>query len=430
VNAVLTLCAEECLDGAAESGRRLARGEARPLEGIPFGLKDVIATRGIRTTGGSTIYRDYVPSESAVHVDRLQAAGAVLLAKLQTIQFAFGDNPHYGPTRNPWSLEHSPGASSSGSGASVAARELPLAVGTDTGGSIRVPAAFCGVVGFKATYGRVPRHGVMAQSWTLDHIGPMTRTVEDAALMLQAMAGHDPRDPTSAREPVPDWAAALHEGVRGVRLGVPSDWFFDVCDSEVAAATRAAVDVLVGAGATAVEVPLPNARLADTIGWTIMYAEFASLHEVTFDRLDDYGPGMTRQLLASSQFVSAQDYLRSLRARHLLQLDFEAAFEQVDALVVPGICALAPRLDATGLVIDGVEHPWVPTSARTTLIFNLAGIPALSVPAGFGRDGLPLGIQVAARPYAEATCLRVGHAFQELTDHHTSAPPLVATAAA
>lgn len=428
VNAVLTLCAESGLRAAAAAERRYRSGDARPLEGLPFGLKDIIATAGVRTTGGSTIYGDYVPAESATCVARLEAAGALLLAKLQTIQFAFGDNPHYGPTRNPWNLEHSPGASSAGSGAALAARELPLALGTDTGGSIRVPAAFCGITGLKPTYGRVPRTGVMAQSWTLDHIGPMTRSAEDAALMLAALGGFDPADPTSARAVAGRYVEALSDGVAGLRVGVPTNYFFDICSRDVETATRAAVQALAAAGATIVEVELPHARLSDAIGWTIMYAEFASLHEVTLDRLADYGEGsMSQQLLASSQFVSAQDYLRALRTRHLLQLDFEAAFAQADVVLTPGIVTVAPRLDAAGLDVDGASHPWVPTIARTTLIFNLVGIPVVSVPSGFDGAGLPTGIQIAARPYDEETCLRVAHAYQQLTDHHRVLPPLLTT---
>lgn len=429
VNAVMTLLAERCLEGAKRAAERWVSGRAGLLEGVPLGLKDVVATAGIRTAGGSKIYADHVPTESAAVVERLEAAGALVLAKLQTIEFAFGDNAHYGPTYNPWDLTRSPGASSSGSGAALAARELPLAVGTDTGGSIRIPASFCGVLGLKPTYGLVSRRGVMAQSWTLDHIGPMARTAGDVALMLTAMAGYDARDPTSARAGSARYLETLDAGVEGLRLGVPRDWFFDVCDPEVEAAVREAAAVLAGEGAQLVEIDLPHARLADAIGWTIMYAEFASLHEVHLDRLNDFGAGLTRELLASSQFVSAQDYLRALRARHLLQLDLEEAFRQVDALVVPGAIAVAPRFDDWTLMVGQEEHPW-PTIARTTLIFNLAGVPALAVPSGFNREGLPTGLQVAARPFDDATVLRVAHAFQRATEHHLRVPLLLPGGAA
>jgi aspartyl-tRNA(Asn)/glutamyl-tRNA(Gln) amidotransferase subunit A len=425
VNAVVTLCADTCLEQARDSQRRWRAGTPRPLEGLPVGLKDIIFTAGVRTTGGSVIYGDLVPATDAVVVERLRAAGALVLAKLQTYEFAMGDNSHYGPTRNPWRLDHTPGGSSTGSGAALAARELPLAVGTDTGGSIRVPASFCGVVGLKPTLGLVSRRGVMLQSWTLDHVGPMTRSVADAARMLAAMAGHDPLDPASIRGPTGGYQQALDAGVRGMRIGVPAEWFFDLVDPEVEAATREALAILAERGASVVEVPLPSARLSDVIGWTIMYAEYAALHEDTFDRLEEYSAPLSQQLLASSPFVSAVDYARSLRALHLVQRDFETAFEQVQALVVPGMVGVAPRLEDMRFQIGDRGYEWGELVARTTMIFNLAGIPALSLPAGLHSSGLPMGIQVAARPFDEATCFQVGQVYERATGHHRLAPPLL-----
>jgi aspartyl-tRNA(Asn)/glutamyl-tRNA(Gln) amidotransferase subunit A len=425
VNAVVTLCADACLEQALASLRRWREGTPRPLEGLPVGLKDIISTAGVRTTGGSVIHGDLVPTADAAVVERLTAGGALVLAKLQTYEFAMGDNGHYGPTRNPWRLDRTPGGSSTGSGAALAARELPLAVGTDTGGSIRVPASFCGVVGLKPTLGLVSRRGVMLQSWTLDHVGPMTRSVADAALMLTAMAGYDPLDPASIRSPAGGYQQALAAGVEGMRIGVPADWFFDVVDPEVEAATRHALAVLSEQGASVVEVPLPTARLSDVIGWMIMYAEYAALHEGTFDRLEDYSAPLSQEILVSSQFVSALDYARSLRALHLVQRDFESAFEQVQALVVPGMAGVAPRLDDMRFEIGGRGYEWGELVARMTMIFNLAGIPALSLPSGLHSSGLPMGIQVAARPFDEATCFQVGQAYEHATGHNLPAPPLL-----
>jgi aspartyl-tRNA(Asn)/glutamyl-tRNA(Gln) amidotransferase subunit A len=425
VNAVVTLSSETCLEQARDSLRRWREGAPRPLEGLPVGLKDIIFTAGVRTTGGSVIYDDLVPANDAAVVERLRAAGALVLAKLQTYEFAMGDNSHYGPTRNPWQLDHTPGGSSTGSGAALAARELPLAVGTDTGGSIRVPASFCGVVGLKPTLGLVSRRGVMLQSWTLDHVGPMTRSVADAARMLAAMAGHDPLDPASIRGPAGGYQQALDAGVRGMRIGVPAEWFFDVVDPEIEAATMEALAILAERGASIVEVPLPSARHSDVIGWTIMYAEYAALHEDTFDRLEDYSAPLSQQILVSSQFVSAVDYARSLRALHLVQRDFEAAFEQVQALVVPGMVGVAPLLADMRFRIGDRGYGWGELVARTTMIFNLAGIPALSLPAGLHSSGLPMGIQVAARPFDETTCFQVGQAYEQATGHHLLAPPLL-----
>jgi aspartyl-tRNA(Asn)/glutamyl-tRNA(Gln) amidotransferase subunit A len=424
VNAITTMVVDRCRELAVESGKRWMSGDPRPLEGVPFGLKDVITTAGVRTTGGSRLYARHVPTETAAVAERLEAAGGLMLAKLQTFELAFGTTTDFGVTHNPWDLGRTPGGSSSGSAAAVAARTLPLAIGTDTGGSIRIPASFCAVTGLKPTYGRIPRHGIFPLSWTLDHAGPMTRSVEDAALSLAVMAGFDARDPTSEGPPVEDYAGALAGGVKGLRVGVPTDWFFDLCDPQIEAATRHALATLAAAGARLVDIPLPNAKLAEPIGWMVMYAECASLHEGTLDRLDEYGKEF-REFLVSAQFVSAADYLKGLRARRVVQQDFESAFGKVDALITPGAISVAPRLDDMLSVIGDRGYPWADVISRTTFIFNVTGLPALSIPAGLNREGLPVGIQVVARPFDEATCLRVGHAFQQLTDHHLAVPELV-----
>jgi aspartyl-tRNA(Asn)/glutamyl-tRNA(Gln) amidotransferase subunit A len=423
VNAVLTLTVERAVDAAKASAERWARGEARPLEGVPYGLKDIIATAGIRTTGGSAVYADWVPGSSAALVDRLEAAGAALLAKLYTFEFAGGANA---TTCNPWDLERTAAGSSSGSVAAVAARELPLTIGTDTGGSIAIPAAFAGVTGLKPTYGRVPRSGIMPLSWTLDHAGPITRSAEDAALALQVIAGWDAGDPRSGRAEVPDYTAGIDGGVDGLRIGVPTDWFFDVCDPEVAAATHEAARELERAGATVHEVALPSTRQVQlhAIELTLVYAEMSSLHSVTLDRLDEYGPEYQR-LLARGQFVHAADYLHALRARHLVQLDFERAFEAVDAMLVPGCVCVAPRHDHMVAKIGDEELPLLDVISRTTAVFDIVGLPTITVPSGLDAQGLPMGVAVATRPYDEATCFRVAHAFQRLTGHHRQLPRLL-----
>lgn len=421
--AVLTLLVERSRAQAAESTRRWAAGQARPLEGIPYGLKDIIATAGIRTTGGSPLYARYIPPRSATLASRLEAAGAVLVAKLQTFEFAAGSNA---TTSNPWDVQRWAAGSSSGPAAAVAGYELPLTIGTDTGGSIAIPAAFCGIVGLKPTFGRIPRTGIMPLSWTLDHAGPMTRTVLDSALALQVMAGHDPADPTSATAPVDDYTGRIGAGLDGIRLGVPTDWFFDVCDPQVEQATRAAISLLTEHGATAKEVAFPSTHLVDlhAMELTIVYAEAASLHEVTFERLREYGPEF-QHLLTRAQFTSAVDYLKALRARHLLQLDFQRAFEEVDAVIVPGGVCVAPRHDHLVAAIGAGERPLIDVVSRPTAVMDIVGVPALTFPAGFDDTGLPIGIQVAAAPYAESMCLRIAHAFQQLTDYHRRRPELV-----
>ncbi|MBV9327949.1 MAG: amidase [Chloroflexi bacterium] len=423
VGAVLTLLVERSIARAEESTRRWREGEARPLEGIPFGLKDIIATKDIRSTGGSPLYTGYVPTQSATLAERLEAAGGVLVAKLNTFEFAAGSNA---TSSNPWDLDRWPAGSSSGSTVAVAAHELPIAIGTDTGGSIAIPAAFCGVVGLKPTFGRIPRTGIMPLSWTLDHAGPLSRSALDAALVLRVMAGADPRDPTSASTPVDDYAGGINAGLDGIRIGVPTDWFFAVCDPQVELATRAAIRLLEQHGARVGEVPFPSTRRVDlhAIELTIIYAELASLHEVTFDRLEQYGEEF-QHLLVRAQFTSAVDYLKALRARHLVQLDFQNAFAQFDALIVPGGVCTAPRHDQLVAKLGSEERPLIDVISRPTAVMDITGIPALTIPAGFDRLGLPIGMQIATRPYDEATGLRIGHAYQQLTDFHRVLPPIV-----
>jgi aspartyl-tRNA(Asn)/glutamyl-tRNA(Gln) amidotransferase subunit A len=428
LNAVLTLLVERALDSARESTDRWMRGNPRPLEGIPYGLKDIIATAGIRTTGGSALYADWIPGENATLVDRLEASGAILLAKLYTFEFAGGANA---TTCNPWDLERTAAGSSSGSVVAVAGRELPLTVGTDTGGSIAIPAAFAGVTGLKPTYGRVPRTGIMPLSWTLDHAGPIARSTLDAALALQAMAGWDPRDPTSGTAAVPDYTTPIERGVEGLRIGVPTDWFFDVCDPEIAAATHQAIRELERAGAVVREVALPSTRQVQlhAIELTVVYAEMSSLHSATFDRLEAYGPEFQR-LLTRGQFVHAADYLHALRARHLVQRDFEHAFDSVDALIVPGCVCVAPRHDHMAAKIGDQELPLLDVISRTTAVFDITGMPTITIPSGLDRQGLPMGIAVATRPYDEVTCFQIAHAYQQLTGHHQLTPPVVEADAA
>jgi aspartyl-tRNA(Asn)/glutamyl-tRNA(Gln) amidotransferase subunit A len=429
VNAVLTLCAERAVADAAVSDGRWAAGTARPLEGVPFGLKDIVATAGIRTTGGSSIYGDLVPGEDACLAARLSAAGGVLLAKLTTFEFAFGgeDNTHYGPMRNPWDPGRTTGGSSGGSGGAIAAREMPLAIGTDTGGSIRLPAAYCGITGLKPTYGRVPRHGVMGLAWSLDHAGPMTRSVADAALMMDVIAGGDRRDPHAPDVPVAAHRAALTGDVAGLRVGVPTAWFFDRLHPDVAAACDAALAVLASVGATVVPVDLPGIELAERAGWTILAAECASYHEVTFDRLGDYDETFATRLV-DAQFVSAVDYLAAQRYRSVVQAGMTAAFRTVDVLLTPGTPTVAPRFGEMLVDLGEESVPWLDVAARCTFPFNVTGMPALTVPAGLDHGGLPVAIQLAARPFDDVTCLRVGHAFQQATDHHLTVPGQVAAA--
>ncbi len=428
VNAVLTLCEERARADAGVSDARWADGTARPMEGIPFGLKDIISTAGIPTTGGSSIYADFVPDEDACLTSRLSEAGGVLIAKLMTYEFAFGGevNTHYGAMRNPHDLSRTTGGSSGGSGGAIAAREMPLAIGTDTGGSIRLPAAYCGITGLKPTYGRVPRHGVMGLSWTLDHAGPMARSVADVALMLDAIAGGDPRDPHAPDIAVPDHLGGLGGSIAGMRIGVPTAWFFERLHPDVRQACDDALEVLVSLGCEVVPVELPGIELAERAGWTIMAAESASYHEGTFDRLDEYDERFAERLV-SSQFVTALDYLAAQRYRSVVQESMGRALASVDVLFTPGTPTTAPRLGVMEADLGDEIVPWLEVAARCTFPFNLTGMPALVLPSGLDRHGLPMSIQLAARPFDDLACLRVGHAFQTATEHHRVAPALAAS---
>jgi aspartyl-tRNA(Asn)/glutamyl-tRNA(Gln) amidotransferase subunit A len=425
VNAILLRLAEQAMAQAADSTQRWQRGEARPLEGVPFGLKDIIATAGVPTTGGSSLYRDWVPDESASLAERMLDAGGVLLAKLGTFEFAMGgpQNQPFGVVHNPWDLERSPGGSSTGSAAAVAAREMPIAIGSDTGGSIRIPAAWCGVVGVKATFGRVPRHGVMGLSWTCDHAGPLTRTVADAALTLGVISGYDARDATSSHAPVGDYVAACRRPVAGLRFGVPTNWFFDDVHPEVSAAFETAVATLEAAGMERVAVAIPMLEHVEAVGWTIIQAEIASLHEGHLPTIEDRD-SQSITTLANAPFFAATDYLRALRVRSLIHADMESAFEQCDVLAIPGSSAVASPL-ATMLCDVGRAEPmhWMEVNARYTLPFNVTGQPALVMPMGF-VDGLPVSLQIVGRPFDEETTFAVAAAYESVSRHHLVSPAL------
>jgi aspartyl-tRNA(Asn)/glutamyl-tRNA(Gln) amidotransferase subunit A len=392
---------------------------------VPYGLKDIIATPGVTTTGGSALYRDWVPERGAVLADRLAEAGGVLIAKLQTFEFACGGaaNKTYGPVRNPWDLSRTTGGSSSGSGAAVAAGMVPLAIGTDTGGSIRIPAAYCGITGLKPTYGRVPRAGVMGLSWTMDHAGPMTRSVRDCALTLEVIAGHDPSDPTSSPRPVPAYGRPPAGAAAGIRVGRPSGYLLEMMHPDVGAAFEASLAALADAGATIVDVELPSIHLAEVAGWMVIYAEMFAYHEDHIPGIDDrdeMGAGM----LARTPFVSAADYIRALRMRTVVQREMEQVFGDIDALASPGATTIAPQLE--NMLVDTGEEQvdWLSVATRTSLPFNFTGQPGLCMPMGT-VGGLPVSLQLVGRPHDEQTLFALGVAYQTCTNHHLARPPIL-----
>jgi aspartyl-tRNA(Asn)/glutamyl-tRNA(Gln) amidotransferase subunit A len=410
LNSYITVMVDQALDDAASADRAIERGaNLGPLHGVPIGLKDLYQTRGVRTTGGSKILADWVPETDSTVTARLRRAGAIIVGKQNMHEFAFGvstDNPHYGRALNPWSAGHSPGGSSGGSAAAVAAGLGYASMGSDTGGSIRMPASMCGVVGHKPTYGLVSRHGVLPLAWSMDHAGPFGRTVADVALVMNAIAGHDPRDPASANRIVVDYAASLEHGSNGMRIGVLSEYLGDDVAADVRAAVRASVDALAREGATIREVSMPTARYALGASTAMLFAEAAAVHERWLrERPADYGADVLDRLRAGAR-LSATHYLKGQRARRMMLDEATRLLENVDVLVCPSVPrgALPWELTATN---DGRD-----ASVRFTRLFNILGLPACSVPCGLGADGLPMGMQIVGRPFEDATVFRVARAHE------------------
>jgi aspartyl-tRNA(Asn)/glutamyl-tRNA(Gln) amidotransferase subunit A len=449
VRAFLAIDEQEALEQARAAdeqlvARRGAASAAASLLGIPLAIKDVISTQGLTTTCGSRMLETYVPPYDATTVVRLKEAGAVLLGKTNCDEFAMGssnENSAFFPTRNPWDLTRVPGGSSGGSAAAVAAGEALGTLGTDTGGSIRQPASLCGVTGLKATYGRVSRYGLVAFASSLDQIGPFARTAHDCATLLGVIAGGDPHDATAAPEPVPDYLAALDGDVRGLRIGVPREYFVEGMEPGVEAAIRAAIAVLRDSGATIVDVSLPHTKYALPVYYIIAPAE-ASANLARYDgvryglRVPDetywaeleqtrgagFGAEVRRRIMLGTYALSAgyydAYYRRAQQVRTLIRRDFERAFAQVDLLAAPTSPTVAFPIGAKA------DDPLAMYLADVcTLPVNLAGVPGLVVPCGFSDD-LPVGLQLIGRPFDEATLLRAGDAYQRVTDWHTRRPPL------
>lgn len=409
LHAFVTVTDESALEQAKQAERDIMAGQYRgPLHGIPIVHKDIVYTAGIRTTASSKLLEQFVPDHSATVAERLAEAGTVLLGKVHTMEFACGDSP----TRNPWNTDRSPGGSSSGTGASVAAGLAFMGTGTDTGGSIRFPAAYCGIVGMKPTYGRVSRHGIFPLGWSLDHAGPITRSVKDAAISLQAMAGYDPRDPSTAALPVPDYASGLRESLEGVKIGIPSPYYDDL-DPDVGAAVEQSIDTMTKLGAVVVPLDLPVFDHAAGAQWAVMLSEMASIHDEWFEtRASEYGPALNR-LLPLARDISAVTYLRAQRARQQIRRQFLEVLEGVDALITPTAPNPAPLFDQPLMKLGCLTMPT-----------NAVGLPSLALPCGFSSDGMPVSMQIIGRPFDETTVFAVGHAYEMNTEWHDRHPSL------
>lgn len=416
LRAFITIYDDEALIDAGQADQRLAAGESRgPLDGIPVAVKDNLYMRGRTTTMGSKIHADFVPEYTATAVERLQAAGAVIIGKTNMHEYALGattDNPYYGTCRNPWDSTRIPGGSSGGSAAAVAAKMVPGTLGSDTSGSIRIPASMCGVVGLKPTYGRVSRHGCFPEAWTLDHVGPIAATVSDAALILDAISGWDPKDPATLRRPPTETFRSLRSDLTGTVIGVEEDFYFAGVDDAIAALVRAAIGRLQERGATIREVSIGG--LQDSIyALTIIdTSETTTVHQQSLrERPRDYGSEV-RFLLECGALPSAVDYLTAQQIRERLREEVRATFREVDVLVGPTIPLTAPRIGEETATINGVEIDLISCLIRLVGPANLLGLPSLSVPCGFAGD-MPVGLQIIGQPLSEQDVLNIGLAVEQ-----------------
>lgn len=411
LNAFITLTGDRARQAAAVAEAEIKAGKKRgPLHGIPYALKDIYDVAGVRTTAHSKLLIDNVAREDAITTAKLEAAGMVLLGKLSTHEFARGgptDALPFPNAKNPWNTAHFAGGSSSGSAVAVASGMVGLAMGSDTGGSIRLPATFCGLVGMKATYGVISRRGVVPLSFTLDHAGPLTRTVEDCALAMQVLAGYDPGDPGSAREAVPDYSADLQKGVAGLTIGRARAYDIEAgVDAEMMAAVDAAAEKWRALGATIVDVVLPSKQRMDACIQTILLAEGFAIHgEWLRTRPQDYGR-VTRERLMMGAFVTGGEYVQAQRLRRIITAEVDAVLAGCDAILCAGNPTAAPR------VVDVDEGPFR-RSHPITGPFNATGHPGLALPCGFGASGLPLGLQLIGRSYAEPMLLRIAQAYEQ-----------------
>ncbi|MCH7605735.1 MAG: Asp-tRNA(Asn)/Glu-tRNA(Gln) amidotransferase GatCAB subunit A [Chloroflexi bacterium] len=432
LNSFITILHDQARDQAKEQEAALARGEYRgPLQGIPIGIKDNIATAGIRTTVGSKVLSDNVPDEDAEVVRRCKDAGAIILGKENLEEFAAGatsNNPHFGAVHNPWALDHIPGGSSGGGGANVAAGVTFASLGTDLGGSVRLPGTFCGVVGLKQTFGRVSQRGLLVTSFNGDHIGPMTRSVHDSALVLQAIAGHDPLDPSTVPVPVSDYAASVGKNLRGMKMGIPANYYFDLVDDEVERAVRQAIADLEELGVEIREVSLPSMKYAAALRFTGMADSVVTHEPYISSNRQDYGPDTLYRTLAG-QFVLGRDYSKAMKVQRIIKEEHARVLQDVDFLVTPTAPVAAPPIDAKYISLDGTDYrvrgPGSGMISQNTSPMNATGLPAITVPCGFTEGGLPIGVQFIGRPFDESSLFQVASGYEAVSPAQGRWPAMV-----
>jgi aspartyl-tRNA(Asn)/glutamyl-tRNA(Gln) amidotransferase subunit A len=435
LNAFVTVAREHALQTARElDAERRTGGLRGPLHGIPIALKDNIDTEGIRTTGASALFRDRIPEQDACAVARLRKAGAIVLGKLNLHEFALGGTnavTYFGPVRNPWAMDHHPGGSSGGNAAAIAAELCLATLGTDTGGSIRIPASYCGIVGLKPTAGRVSNRGAIPNSWTFDTVGPMCKTVEDAGLVLGAIAGYDPLDPTSVNVPVADYVRTIRAPTSKLRVGIPRTPFYDNLEPEVAKAVDAALVVLRDIVADVRPIELPA---SPGLG-AVANAEIYAYHAPWVSKTPELYQEATRRIVLGGANSKSDTYIQGLRRVELARREIADAFVSIDVVVTPtttGVTSLIPQQAPTQTAAAAAPLPAAPAPSgggapgfRNTSYFSFYGLPAISVPCGFTASGLPIGLQISGAPFAESTVLAVAHAYEQATDWHARRPPLL-----
>jgi len=419
INAYVTICREESLRQAKIAESQINSGvDLGTLHGIPIAIKDVIETEGIRTAAGSKIFSNFVPKQDATVIGRLKSGGAIIIGKTQAHEFAL-DGPV--PTRNPWNLDKIAGGSSSGSAAAVAISSCLGALGTDTGGSIREPASFCGLVGLKPTYGRVSKTGVIPASWSLDHVGPITKSVRDCALILESISGYDRSDPASTNGRVSKFTADLDGEISNLRIGIPENYFFEEVDDEVLSTVRKAIQELEALGAQTSSINFPMApEIMDTYS-KILFSEVSAYHETFFrERSQDYSQE-ARSLIELGFFIPAVQYIRAQRLRGLLMKRVLELFVKVDLIVTPTLPIIAPNIGTTRVMINDIEND-LGVTTRNLAPFNLLGLPAITLPCGFSIKGLPIGMQIIGRPFEESTLLRLSNCYEKATNWNDRSP--------
>jgi aspartyl-tRNA(Asn)/glutamyl-tRNA(Gln) amidotransferase subunit A len=427
INAFIRIDADLAMESAKKAESEIMNGNyIGPLHGIPMALKDIFALKGQVSTMGSKIHKDYVADYDATVVAKLKQAGAVMTGTLNMHEYAWGgttNNPHFGPCRNPWDTSRIPGGSSGGSGAAVAADMTIASLGTDTAGSIRIPASICGIVGLKPTHGRVSKYGCFPLSWSLDHIGPMTKTVTDAAILLQAIAGYDANDPTTIDVPIPAYTDYLTGDIKGMVIGIEEDYFFNNIDSEVAAAVRKGIETLKALGAEIKIVSIPSLKHTMFAEYVTILGESGAIHHNNMKlRPMDFGEDV-RLSLGLAELPSAVDYVMGQQLRRKIVQDFDETFRSIDILVTPTLPLVAPEIGADFSIVNGKESPVTDDLIRLTSPSNLAGLPSLTVPCGFS-NGLPIGMQLIGKAFDEGTLLKAGYAFEAASGLRSHKPKL------